>query len=332
MGAMLRRTGVTYVLTFQPEGLKADGEFHKLRVELKNAPGGARIVHRLGYYAPRPFKEQTPLQRTLEAADSVMGQEGGSIGTAVLAASLAGKNGQAYVPLVVEVDGASLLAGKQDSALPVEIYVYAIDEGGAVQGYRTQSLALDVAKSEAMLRQSGIKFFGHLMLPPGKYAIRTLVRNATTGASTLRVSELVVPAAGEPALLPPLFPEPAGRWLVVRETLAEGEAQPPYPFMLAGAPFIPSSRPRLAAGQAVDVVLQGFNLSGDLTAKVEVLGADGAVQPGGTLELGKASGTAPRVWSGTFKAPQLRPGEYQLRVTVTDGAGKSATSVGAFAV
>jgi len=329
---MLRRTGVTYVLTFQPEGLKADGEFHKLRVELKNAPGGARIVHRLGYYAPRPFREQTPLQRTLEAADSVMGQEGGSIGTAVLAAPLGGKNGQAYVPLVVEVDGASLLAGKHDSALPVEIFVYAIDEGGAVQGYRTQSLALDVAKSEAMLRQSGIKFFGHLMLPPGKYAIRTLVRNATTGASTLRVSELVVPAAGEPALLPPLFPEPAGRWLVVRETLAEGEAQPPYPFMLAGAPFIPSSRPRLAAGQAADVVLQGFNLSGDLTAKVEVLGADGSVQPGGTLELGKASGNAPRVVTGKFSAPQLRPGEYRLRVTVTDGAGKSATSVGAFAV
>ncbi|HEV8237847.1 MAG TPA: VWA domain-containing protein [Thermoanaerobaculia bacterium] len=332
MGAMLRRTGVTYVLTFQPEGLKPDGEFHKLRVELKNAPGGARVVSRPGYYAPRPFKEQTPLQKALEAADSVMGQEGGSIDAAVLAAPFAAKGNSAYVPIVVEVGGQSLLAGKQESALPVEIYVYAIDEGGAVQGYRTQSLALDVAKSEALLRQSGLKFFGHLDLPPGKYAIRTLVRNSTTGASSLRVNEVVVPAAGEPALLPPFFPEAAGRWLVVRETLAQGEAQPPYPFMLSGAPFIPASRPLLAAGQAANVVLQGYNLGGDLTAKVEVLGADGTVQPGGVLELGKASGSAPRVVTGTFKAPQLRPGEYRLRVTVTDGAGKSATSVGAFAV
>ncbi|HXT22093.1 MAG TPA: VWA domain-containing protein, partial [Thermoanaerobaculia bacterium] len=45
MGQMLRRTGVTYVLTFQPGKLPADGEFQKLRVELKNARG-ARVVHR----------------------------------------------------------------------------------------------------------------------------------------------------------------------------------------------------------------------------------------------------------------------------------------------
>src|SRR5262245_15437189 len=67
MGQMLRRTGVTYVLSFQPEDLKLDGGFHKLRVEIKNARG-ARVVHRPGYYAPRPYKDQPPLQRLLETA------------------------------------------------------------------------------------------------------------------------------------------------------------------------------------------------------------------------------------------------------------------------
>jgi VWFA-related protein len=336
MGQMLRRTGVTYVLSFQPEGLKQDGKFRNLRVELKGAPRGTRVVHRQGYYAPRPYQEQPPMQRLLDTADLVMGEAGGSVDAAVLAAAYAGSGGRAYVPVVVEVDGKTLLAGKQDKQLPLEIYVYGIDEQGAVHDYRTQSLALDLAKAEAQLRQTGLKFFGHLELPPGKFVVRTLVRNGSTGASGVRVTELVVPASGggEPTLLPPLFPEPPGRWVMVRETLAQGEAQPPYPFMLDGAPFIPASRPVIAPGQPTAVVLQGYNLaSGNLAAKVDVVGADGNAQPGGAIELGKASGSGGlRVVSATFKAPELRPGEYQLRVTLTDGSGKTATSTGAFAV
>src|SRR5207248_1341626 len=76
MAQMLRRTSVTYVLSFQPDGLASDGAFHKLRVELKNGAHGTRLVHRVGYYAPRPFAERQPLERVLEAANVVMGAEG----------------------------------------------------------------------------------------------------------------------------------------------------------------------------------------------------------------------------------------------------------------
>ncbi len=58
MGQMLRRTGVTYVLSFQPDNLKPDGTYRKLKVELKNGARGARVVSRPGYYAPKPLAEQ----------------------------------------------------------------------------------------------------------------------------------------------------------------------------------------------------------------------------------------------------------------------------------
>lgn len=45
-------TRVTYLLTFQPEDLEADGAFHRLKVEVDGLPRGARVVHRPGYYAP----------------------------------------------------------------------------------------------------------------------------------------------------------------------------------------------------------------------------------------------------------------------------------------
>ena len=40
MGQMLRRTGVTYVLSFQPGDLKLDGEFHNLPFDLKPRRAG----------------------------------------------------------------------------------------------------------------------------------------------------------------------------------------------------------------------------------------------------------------------------------------------------
>ncbi len=337
MGQMLRRTGVTYVLSFQPENLKQDGSYHRLRVELKSGARGARVVHRPGFYAPRPYKEQPPLQRLLETANVVMGEESGTVVAAVLAAPFASAGDRAYVPVVIEVNGPSLLAGKQEPKLPVEIYVYAIDQNGGVQDFLTQSFGVDLAKAEAAVRQSGVKFFGHLELPKGSYSLRTLVRNGTTGASGLRVTQVEVPAfaSGEASLLPALFPEPPGRWVMVRETQEAGQPQMPYPFMLKEQPYIPSSRPVLAPGQPAAVVLQGYNLgTGDFKAEAKVLSADGKEHPGGALKLAdrEGGGTGPMRVSATFQPPALAPGEYVLRVTLTDGAGKAQTSSAWFAV
>jgi VWFA-related protein len=337
MGQMLRRTGVTYVLSFQPEDLKQDGSFHKLRVELKNASRGARVVHRPGFYAPRPYKEQPVLQKLLETANDIMGQESGSLATSVLAAPFASGSANAYVPVVIEVEGPSLLSGKQDPTMPVEIYIYAVDQNGSVQDFITQTVGLDLTKAESQLRQTGLKFFGHVDLPPGSYTLRTLVRNGSTGNSSLRVTALEVPAfaSGKPALLPAFFPEAPGRWVMLREQPKQGEAQAPYPFMLKEQPYIPSSRPALKPGQDAALVLQGYNLAaGDWKAEAHVVGADGKELPGGALKLGEkeGAGNGPVRMTATFRPPELPPGEYTLRVTLTDGAGKSETSSARFAI
>ncbi|HEY0514697.1 MAG TPA: VWA domain-containing protein [Thermoanaerobaculia bacterium] len=338
MGQMMRRTSVTYVLAFQPEGLKEDGSYHNLRVELKNAPRGTRVVYRQGYYSPRPYKDQSPFQRLLEASSDVMGQDGGTIGTAVLAAPFAGKD-RANVPVVIEVDGPTLLAGKQVPQLPVEIYVYALDQNGSVQDFMTQTVGLDLTKAETALRQGGLKFFGNLELPPGAYSIRTLVRNGTTGNSSLRITELMVPSLGQgaPALMPGIFVDPApGRWVNLRQAKKAGQPDLPYLFMLKDQPYVPTSRPALSAGQDARLVLQGYNLgAGEWKAEVKVLGADGRELPGGALQVvdrEAAKGGNPTRMVANFRPPSLPPGDYTLRVTLTDGSGKSETSTARFAV
>ena len=337
MGQMLRRTGVTYVLSFQPDDLKQDGTFHKLRVELKNAPRGARVVYRPGYYAPRPYREQPVLQKLLEAANDVMGQDGGTIETAVLAAPFAGGKGRANVPVVIEVDGPTLLAGKQVPQLPVEIYVYALDQNGSVQDFFTQTVGLDLTKAEPALRQAGLKFFGNLELAPGKYSLRTLIRNGTTGNTSLRITELAVPSQGAPALLPAIFVDPTpARWVNLRQTKKAGQPDLPYLFMLKGQPYVPTLRPAFGGGQDARLVLQGYNLgTGALKAQVQVLSAAGKEVPGGALKFvdkEAGAGENPTRMVANFKPPELPPGDYTLRVTLTDGAGKSETSTARFAV
>jgi VWFA-related protein len=336
MGQMLRRTGVTYVLSFQPADIKPDGSFHNLRVELKNSPRGTRVVSRPGYYAPVPFKSQPAQVRQLEAASDLMSKDSGTIATSVLAAPFGGGKEEAYVPVVIEVDGATLLAGKQDAKLPVEIYIYALDHNGTIQDFLSQTVGLDLTKIDGQLRQSGLKFFGHVDLPPGTYSLRTLVRNGTTGETSLRVTPVTVPPAGQATLLPALFQEAPGRWVPVRENQKEGQPPLPYPFMLKDAPYIPASRPVLTPGQDARLVLVSYNLQpGEWKAHAQVMAADGKEVPGGAFkvvdkEIG--AGAGPSRLLATFQPPQLPPGNYSLRVTLTDGAGKDETSNSPFAV
>jgi hypothetical protein len=133
----------------------------------------------------------------------------------------------ADVPVLIEIDGPSLLHLHQGNDVPVEIYVYAVDGKGQVSDYLAQTLSLDLLKVEAKLLQAGLKFYGHLELPPGSYKARVLVRNGRTGAHGLRVVPVEVPASAgaapaDPKPQPPFFPEAKGEWLVVREAPRPG--------------------------------------------------------------------------------------------------------------
>jgi VWFA-related protein len=340
MSGLLQRTSLTYVLLFQPDKVKPDGAYHKLRVELKNAPRGTRVAFRPGWYAPRPYRQLNPMEKLFEASSKLMGgAESGSIPSTVLAAPFRAGD-RAYVPVLIEVDGPALLADKPQGVLPVEVYVYALGADGAIQDFLFQALGLDLAKAEPALRQGGLKFFGHLDLPAGEYSVRTLIRNGATGAYSLRLAPLTVPAfaTAGPVLLPPLFPDAAAnRWLIIRE--AQRGAQVAYPFMARRQPFVPSTRPALAAGQEIAVALLGYNLAaGDLKAEARVTTPDGketGTESGGVLRVldrEKGLGGAPDRLTATFKPPKLPPGEYLLRVTLTGGGAAAGPSSAPFVV
>jgi VWFA-related protein len=328
MEQMLRRTGVTYVLTVQPENLKLDGAYHDLNVVLKGQPRGTRAVHRPGFYAPKPFAEQSAVERLFATGATLLGgEEGGTVQAAVLAAAFRAapvSDRRAYVPVLIEVDGPSLLAGLTGTVLPVEIYAYAFAEDGAIADFFTETLALDLTASGPLLQQRGLKFFGHLELPPGRYALRLLMRNARTGAHALRTVALEVPSfTAGPVLLPPLVPEPTGRWLMKRETQQPDDLPVAFPFLQRGQPFLPAARPVLQASQSSRLALAAYNLgSGEVQAEAVLLAAGGREAGRAPLTLVREEGTpaeGPDRLAATWAVPALPAGDYTLQIHLSAG-------------
>jgi VWFA-related protein len=327
MDNVLDRTSVTYLLTFQPE-VKADGEYRRLNVKLKNAPKGARLVHRPGYYAPKPLRQTSSTELQLTTAQTVLGgQEGGQLDLAVLAAPFRSAGAKSYVPVVIEIGAASLFAGHPGDLLSTEVYVYALDEHGQVADYLVQNVGFDLKKAPPALRQTGFKFFGHADLAPGTYDLRVFVRNGQTGGSALRVARVEVPAANAPALLPPFFPEAPGRWMVTRETVESGTPTVAYPFMLGETPYVPAARAVVPASGQAQMAMVVYNLPAgvELRVEAEVSTLDGKrVGAGMVSGLTRAKADAPGVerLSAMFKPQGLAPGLYSLRLNADYPGGK----------
>jgi VWFA-related protein len=243
MGQMLETTSVTYVLTIQPQNLKLDGKFHDIKVRLNGGPSGARLVHRPGYYAPTPYEKRSGAERQIDSASLIVsGRPGGDLAATVATAAFRAEGDRMHVPVVVEVDGALLLTAKQGNALALNVYIYAFDDAGSVRDFVAQSLQLDVAQIGARLNREPLKYVADLRLPPGNYAVRTLLRAGETGSYWLGETPVTVSAfaAGELVAVTPLVPEPMTAGIVVRSSSSAERTQGlAFPFVLGQDFYLP---------------------------------------------------------------------------------------------
>ena len=227
---------VVYVLAFRAP-TQHPGKFHDVKVKLVNVPG-ARALYRAGYYE---MGGQNAVERTLSTAQIVINDLPQSdIGLGVIATAFPNGGPKSMVPVVLEIDGPGLMKDVRRNDAALDVFVYAFDEDGNVRDTLFQRLRLDISKVSDKLRATGVKYYGTLSLPAGKYAIRSLVRVEETDRKGYARSDLVVGGGSDVALLPPLFPDPdLNRWVVVRGTEHD---KSPFPFMISGEPFLPTMR------------------------------------------------------------------------------------------
>ncbi|MFN7941674.1 MAG: VWA domain-containing protein [Thermoanaerobaculia bacterium] len=335
MNDVLESTSVTYVLTFQPENLKNDGKYHPIKVKLKNAPSGARIVQRQGYYAPTGFAQMAGIEKKLDTAQLLLaGELGGNLVGGATLAPFREAGPRAHVPVIVQLDGPSLLAARTpDNKVNAFVYIYAIDGEGAVRDFVAQPLALDLAQLESRLKSEGMKFAGDLLLAPGDYAVRVLVRAGERGDYFLDQIPLTVPdfAAGGLAALPPLFPEAMTRGVVVRASnAAEKTKGMAFPFAVGQEYYLPNAMPKLVPGTEAQAIWVAYNLAqSDLQVSGSLETEDGRPVPGSEVRLVERTKTGlaglDRLRIG-IKAGSGATGPCVVRLHLAQGANQTDAS------
>lgn len=332
MDELLESSSVTWVLTFQPTDLAADGSYHKLKVKA-DLPKGARLSYRSGYYAPRPFAELHAFEKSLLAADAVAGVTPRSdLDLNLVVAAFRAGEGKTYVPLILEVSGETLLAGQTEDRLPIELYAYVSDDRGEMRDFFTRAVTIDLAGREDNFRGSGLKYYGHFDLDrTGEFLVRVVVRNATTGRTGVETMPVVVTQADHsgPVVLPPFFMEETPSWFMVREEIPDSVGGSViYPFTVNGQPYVPAAMPVFGRGERARLCVVAYGLAAeDLELQGFVRAAGDEERESLMVELIERTITGidgVDKLLASFDTGELEPGEHWLEIVL---AGRDPDSI-----
>ena len=325
-GEVLELSRRYYLLAFEPTDLRGPGRFHKLKVKIKGK--GFRVSNRSGYYEKAAFAERTPLERRFEAAQVIATGVGPSaLRLRSLAVPYRRTPAGVILPVVIEVDGPALLAGQKGDTLGLEVYGYALDPTGKLVDFAAVTSNLSLAKLGDKIRQRGLQVHAAFTLPPGRYDLRFLVRDAATGHQGSEWLDVNVPALdpSEVMLFPPLFMEPTEDWVIL-QAVSRGTAGVESPFRVEAVPFAPRARPLLVNGQAQRVCLLAYDAGRQydpgaaFEIKPQLLDAAGSPVSSGGFRLSKAVAGEDgfRRFVLDFTPTALQPGDYRLRVRFRD--------------
>ena len=318
-GRFLKSQEVTYTLGFNARRTMP-GKFHRLNVKVIGVPG-ARAWYRVGYNESRA--PGTTIDRTLEASEIVMNMiPVEDVKFTAFAAALPAKGARQPVPIVLDVDGKSIIGSAVGNTAFAEIFAYAFDPYETIRGVLHQRMSFDLNKVREQLTTKGMKYYGTMNLPPGEYSVRILVRAGGERNGFVSIP-ITVPKQDEQYVAGPLLFSDTAGWLMVRTPPGPGVE---YPFIIGDRTFVPATVPVVKAGAAREVALFLYNVPLDglrLRAGIE----NGA----GTVDapLSVVGRTSPDE-NGAVKLllnvtpPAMASGTGRLRVTIGGASGTEA--------
>ena len=180
-----------YLLGYSSTNSAKDGRFRRVQVRVKR--DGLRVEARAGYYAARDFAHtnrgdrETQLQEQLFAAVSAT-----DLPVLVRGGFFRLAADRYYVPISVAVPGSALPvpAGKDKATLDVLGMIR--DEQGRPVGRIRQTMDL-AGGGSAALESRQVLYQSGVTLPPGRFAIKVVVRENTNGTVGSFEAPIVVP-------------------------------------------------------------------------------------------------------------------------------------------
>ena len=336
MGQMLQQTSVSYVLSFQPEGLVHDGTYHRVDVRLGQR-AGAVVRHRDGFYAPQADDGNVSGDSLVAVGDRIASErDGGPFQVSAVAVPLKNTTESALVKTVVEINGAELLLNQETPLVSLEIDTYLVGDDVGVVNLSTRRMTLDVAKQGELVRGGGVKVVEDFLLRPGEHRLRISVADPESGRRSVATVPVHVPDfdSDEPQILEPIFPEISRNWVVVRDNQGEVDSVERPDFEFGGRKYVPRAEVVLESDTVVPVFVLVFGVPEDATpVRLELVGADGNLQEGRFLEIRSAP---ERTEEGLLQVMAelntagLEPARYEIRAIYENHPGGSAVAASRF--
>ncbi|HEY6547439.1 MAG TPA: VWA domain-containing protein, partial [Vicinamibacteria bacterium] len=326
---MLQDTETYYVLAYEPTNTTHDGSFRRIEVQL---PGTREIKvrTRAGYFAPDDQQAKTQLLAAeLEALRSAQREAGmrtaltslaplTAIPVRLSADFLSGDGGNPSVVVSGHVDTKAFPFIQKDdrhvAALDAVAVIYDVNGEAVATLPERASISLTEADYQQALK-AGLQFQKAATVKPGRYQVRFAVREDATGT---------LGSAWQWVQVPDLAPEQLNVSSLF--LLKEGEAK--------ATTETSSAAPDLRNAQALRRFRQGDNLYVQLYAynpKRDASGATSLVAQAEILRGGVLLGSAapepidpgeaqgpPAPHTTRIRLSRFDPGDYELRVTVTD--------------
>ena len=191
-----------YLLGYSPSNAKSDGRFRRIRVEVKRP--GVRIQARPGYYAPKNFRQFTAEDKELQLEQAMdLDEPFVDLPLAVETASFRTSGQQYYVVLAAKIPGSSISFLNKSSSHRTEFdFAWrATDSAGHVAAALRDTLPvkLDPENYQQVLA-SNFLYEGGIVLPPGTYKLKAVVRENESGRMGTFEGPLVLPAVGNSGL------------------------------------------------------------------------------------------------------------------------------------
>ena len=183
MRKMLLPPEVSYVLTFSPSELKYNGAFHTLKVSLASGRG-LTVQARKGYFAPRAKATPEELARE-EIREAVFSQDTIQDLPLTLSTSVRRTSGpNSEIALQAKLDARSVRfearGGRNLENLTWAVALF--DRDGKYVSGSQQNFALALKDTTlADLQKSGLSYKTHVLVKPGAYTVRVVVRDSQGG-------------------------------------------------------------------------------------------------------------------------------------------------------
>lgn len=314
-----------YEISYSPNIEKFDGSFRKIGVKM--ARTDLRVQARSGYFA-LPFIEGQSLLPYEMPMLTALNTNPLPRAIPYRAAGLHFGPGESSFVIDVPLDSVTFIKDtltfdKAESGknyhTPLSVLALLKDSKGRVVKKFSQDVPYQgpVEKLESA-RLGHFIYKQHAQLPPGRYTLETAVLDREGSKVSARKSVFLAPAASQAISLSSVS--------MIRRIEAETtENDPKDPFVFQGGKVTPTLTDSFKTGPGATLSLYFvvYPVAGASDApelKLEFV-KEGQVIAAGSPALGKADAQGRIPYVATSPIDQLKPGDYEVRVTVKQGAG-----------